>query len=32
MDKVMAHDWYETTKVSNDLFLIREKYVAKWLR
>ena len=32
MHKVMTHDWYETKKVSNDLYLIREKYVAKWLR
>ena len=29
MRKVMTHDWYETKKVSNDLYLIREKYVAK---
>ena len=32
MNKVMTQDWYEIKKVSNDLFLIREKYVAKWLR
>ena len=32
MNKVMTQDWYEIKKVSNDLFFIREKYVAKWLR
>lgn len=32
MNDPIVSDWYETTKVSDDLFLIREKYVARWLR
>ncbi len=32
MDKPIAMDWYEVTKVADGISLIREKYVADWLR
>lgn len=32
MTNNIASDWYETKKVSDDLYLIREKHVAPWLR
>ncbi len=32
MNDHIVSDWYETQALSDDIFLIREKYVAHWLR
>ena len=32
MNEHAVSDWYETQALSDDIFLIREKYVAHWLR
>lgn len=32
MEKPIAEDWYEITHISDGISLIREKYVADWLR
>jgi glyoxylase-like metal-dependent hydrolase (beta-lactamase superfamily II) len=32
MNKTTIDDWYEVIRISDDLSLIREKYIAAWLR
>jgi glyoxylase-like metal-dependent hydrolase (beta-lactamase superfamily II) len=32
MNKMVIDDWYEVIRISDDISLIREKYIAHWLR
>jgi glyoxylase-like metal-dependent hydrolase (beta-lactamase superfamily II) len=32
MNKTVIDDWYEVIRISDDISLIREKYIAHWLR